>query len=300
MTFSFRTKLASLILTLALAALFPGSLESSEDNLLSPENAYRFAQHLFSEQEYLRAAVEFQRYVYSTEIPPAKLDSALFQTGVCYRLGGDFEKAITYFGKISVESPQSPLVGECYYQVSLCHLMAGQDSAAVSTATRRLSLEEGPETRLELQKVISLSHLRSRRWGSALALSDSLSNIFPEDTLLASARLLAQEGQNLPSKSSLVAGISSAVIPGAGRFYAGRPTDGVFSFLAVGLTSWQAYEAFDEYGSASVKGWVYGSIASVFYLGNIYGSAVAARIFNEEQNVRLSDKVEALIDAQSR
>jgi hypothetical protein len=76
--------------------------------------------------------------------------------------------------------------------------------------------------------------------------------------------------------------------------------DGVFSFLAVGLTSWQAYEAFDEYGSSSVKGWVYGSLASIFYLANIYGSSVAAQIYNEEQNSRLSDKVEALIDAQSR
>jgi TM2 domain-containing membrane protein YozV len=292
-------RLVSYAFAVILITFSAAYVEADDENLLSPENAQRFAQHLLREGEYLRAAVEFQRYLYSTETHPANLDSALFQIGLCYRLGGDLEKAILYFSKVPADSPRSLLIEESYYQVALCHLMAGRDSTAVSCASNHLGVLTNDRKRLRLRTVVGLSYLRSRRWEAALALSDSLNRTFPDDPLLTSMRAVAEEGQDLPRKNKYLAGLCSAVIPGAGRFYSGRPMDGVFSFLAVGLTSWQAYDAFDEYGSSSVKGWVYGSIASILYLGNIYGSAVAAQIYNEEQNSRLSDKVEALIDAQS-
>jgi hypothetical protein len=46
--------------------------------------------------------------------------------------------------------------------------------------------------------------------------------------------------------------------------------------------AWQAYDGFDDDGSSSAKGWIYGSIGSVFYLGNIYGSAAGAKIYNNQ------------------
>ncbi|MEJ2567876.1 MAG: hypothetical protein P8Z50_03225 [candidate division WOR-3 bacterium] len=55
--------------------------------------------------------------------------------------------------------------------------------------------------------------------------------------------------------------------------------------MTVGITGWQAYEGFKADGVHSVKGWIFGVVGGIFYLGNIYGSVVAADIYNEEQEV---------------
>jgi TM2 domain-containing membrane protein YozV len=94
-----------------------------------------------------------------------------------------------------------------------------------------------------------------------------------------------EKGENLPRKSAFVSGMFSTVIPGAGKFYCGRPMDGIHSLITVGITGWQAYEGFSEDGSHSVKGWIFGVLGGIFYLGNIYGSVVAADIYNQEQDV---------------
>jgi hypothetical protein len=36
-----------------------------------------------------------------------------------------------------------------------------------------------------------------------------------------------------------------------------------------------------------VRGWIFGSIGAVFYAGNIYGSTVAARVYNHQLEVSL-------------
>jgi len=110
----------------------------------------------------------------------------------------------------------------------------------------------------------------------------------------------AEKGLYLERKSELLAGLSSAVIPGAGKAYCGHSTDALFSFIMVGLMGWQAYENFREDGIGSVRGWIYGTIGGVFYLGNIYGSIAAAKIYNEQQENKLLDKLKFSINVYIR
>ena len=51
------------------------------------------------------------------------------------------------------------------------------------------------------------------------------------------------------------------------------------SFL--GVLGWGAYDGFSENGVSSRKGWTLGTIGGIFYLGNIYGSVVAAQRHNQ-------------------
>lgn len=85
-------------------------------------------------------------------------------------------------------------------------------------------------------------------------------------------------------KSPGLASIMSALIPGAGRFYAKDPKDAIISILFIATTGYQAYRRFNQKGSSSVGGWIFAGISFGFYVGNIYGSNKSARYYNQKLN----------------
>ncbi|MGI5860913.1 MAG: hypothetical protein ACOX6T_02530 [Myxococcales bacterium] len=64
------------------------------------------------------------------------------------------------------------------------------------------------------------------------------------------------------------------------------------SLLLVGAPAGLAAHGFHEQGWASVRGWVLGALAAVLYVGNVYGSAVGALVYNDEQRERLLEEVD--------
>jgi TM2 domain-containing membrane protein YozV len=95
----------------------------------------------------------------------------------------------------------------------------------------------------------------------------------------------------------LAAGFLSAIIPGLGKIYAQRTVDGLYSLLTIGLAGWQAYDGFHKDGLSSFKGWAFGVLGSILYIGNIYGSAVSVQIHNVRIRQKLYDEVRVLISA---
>ncbi|MCD5383470.1 hypothetical protein LR066_01750 [candidate division WOR-3 bacterium] len=96
-------------------------------------------------------------------------------------------------------------------------------------------------------------------------------------------------------KSPAIAGLLSSVVPGAGKIYSGRSIDGIQSFITVGAAALQAYLGFRKDGIRSIRGWISSSVGVVFYLGNIYGSVIAARIHNEEKRDALLFQIDGAI-----
>ena len=78
-----------------------------------------------------------------------------------------------------------------------------------------------------------------------------------------------------PRRSPFLAAALSSAIPGAGKVYAGRPADGLYSLLVTGSSTWVAvsYGRDEHWGRAGL----FGAMGLFFYLGNIYGSAVEAQ-----------------------
>jgi hypothetical protein len=72
------------------------------------------------------------------------------------------------------------------------------------------------------------------------------------------------------------------VLPGSGKVYTGDWKDGLISFLFVGGTTIQAIRGYNKYGQNSGFFIIYGSIATSFYLGNLYGSFKSANKHNEK------------------
>ena len=81
-------------------------------------------------------------------------------------------------------------------------------------------------------------------------------------------------------RSPVLAGIFSAVIPGAGRAYAGRWFDGFMGFVMVYLTSSSAIDA-SKRDSYFGKSFAY-SMATIFYTGEIYGAYRSAKYYQRQ------------------
>lgn len=83
-------------------------------------------------------------------------------------------------------------------------------------------------------------------------------------------------------KSPALAAAASAVVPGLGKVYAGRLAEGVSSFLAVGSLAAITAENWTRHGLKDWKTILFGTVGTIFYIGNIYGSYLSVSIQNEE------------------
>jgi tetratricopeptide (TPR) repeat protein len=254
----------------------------------SPENIRRFADYLFDEKQYIRAAGEYQRFLFATDSFPESADSIFFKIALCYRFSEKYEYSINYFRKIANEYERSHLLSEAYLEIGICYSLL--DSFEESNEVLKDYFLNESIVNTRARQLISLNHIQKKEWDKAREfLNDSASKqsqIF----------LLVEKGENLPRKNGFASGMFSAVIPGAGKFYCGRPMDGLHSFVTTGITAWQAYEGFKADGVHSVKGWIFGVLGGLFYLGNIYGSVVAADIYNEEQEMMFKLSVKKYLD----
>lgn len=86
------------------------------------------------------------------------------------------------------------------------------------------------------------------------------------------------------------AGVLSALIPGAGKWYGGRPYDGLATFLQTTAIGAIAAEGYWNAGVESVRFIVGASVYAVFYAGNIFGSINAVKVKQEQNKKRIQDE----------
>ena len=264
----------TLLITLCLAASLKGEIQNTE--YFKPANIRRFADYLFSEEQYIKAAGEYGRYLFVEDSFPQNADSIFFRIALCYRLDKNYKQSINYFRKIADKYPESSLLEDSYLEIGTCYSF--MDSFELSNKTLKGILDESAEN-TRAGELMALNYMQTKQWDKA---REFLNSPGPNKKQLFS---LLEKGENLSKKNKLASGLFSAVIPGSGKFYCNRPADGFHSFATVSLTCWQAYEGFEEDGIHSVKGWIFGVFGGLLYLGNIYGSVVAADIYNEEQEI---------------
>jgi tetratricopeptide (TPR) repeat protein len=253
----------------------------AEKDYFYPENVYRFAKHLYKQGDYLRAAGEYERYLFMGG-KEMQSDSLIYRIGLSYSRGGEREKAIQYFSHIIDGHNYSFVYSNAVLELSKIFLEQKNYARSIELISSFKS--KPPQVKKDFTRLKVINYLLSKKWGVAHSISekfiheygDSLEKI---DITLAN---LVEESNRLSRKNCFVAGALSALVPGSGKLYTRRYQDGIYSFLVTGLAAWQAYSGFKDDGVESVKGWVYGTIGSVLYAGNIYGSVVSVKIFNNK------------------
>lgn len=97
-------------------------------------------------------------------------------------------------------------------------------------------------------------------------------------------------------RSPAVAGLLSAVIPGAGKVYAGKPYQGIASLFPIAALALLTNESYRKRGPESAEFYIFGSLLTVFYVGNIWGSVFTVKIKRKEDENLVHQKV--LLDLQ--
>lgn len=92
-------------------------------------------------------------------------------------------------------------------------------------------------------------------------------------------------------KSPALGAVLSALVPGAGKFYAGRKGNGLYSFLITSLLGAQTYEAYRKDGLNSARFIIYGTLFTSFYIGNVWGSAVAVKMVQTEKRDAIHSQI---------
>ena len=270
-----------LLITLLNTALLCFASSEETINYYSPENVLKFADHLYEQGDYIRAAGEYQRYLF---YKPLESEKIRYRIALCYRFGGKSDLAIQQFETFLQESPNSKLVSSTYYQIGVSYFLMeqyGKSANYLNTSLRRMT---DVRYRAESHQLIGLSYLMQRQWFEA----EKIFNVLQKSDVLAVREKAAvynkyaTQGAKLPTRSPFLAGFFSTIVPGAGRIYTGRVGDALNSLLTVGLTGWQAYDGFRRDGITSVKGWGFGTLSGIFYVGNIYGSVISARVYNHQ------------------
>ncbi len=92
-------------------------------------------------------------------------------------------------------------------------------------------------------------------------------------------------------KSPLLAGILSAMVPGAGKIYAGKTGEGIATFFMTSAMGAVTLENYLKNGWINPKTLVFGSLFTIFYAGNIWGSVFSIKIAEEEFNEFTNRKI---------
>jgi hypothetical protein len=262
-----------------------GALGAAAQDLYDLGHSRSYAAHLMRSRQFGLASEEYERLLF---IQPAN-DTFRIQILRAYRLGGSVERGMNKWQSWQ-PSPlvlgTSPAVNNEY-----SHLLL---TARRYPDARLLADRTGALAPDRARRVLLYSDLLTQDWTSARTSLDT----WPTDAPLSYKPLISniiERGERLPHKHPALAAGLSTVVPGLGKVYTGDWKDGAIGFLFVGLNAWQSYRRFDKQGIRSPFGWIHGGFALGFYLGNIYGSHKAARMYNHRYRDQLQYDTEQLL-----
>jgi outer membrane protein assembly factor BamD (BamD/ComL family) len=291
------TILHSIRLTAGILFLtFSSSLCFAEQGIfLTDDLQLRVADTFLQQGEYYRAVTEYKRFAILFPDSP-KADYALYCIGIASYLGEEYGDAVRTFEKLAESSPTGSYHFSARYFAGLS-LWKKKDYSGAAAVFEHLA--QSPPSPFAPRALAAWSLLELERDDSLVA-AELLQRFMTEyplhpgiDQVREACSLLVQY-ENLPQKSEIFAGVLSAILPGAGYVYAGRYGDGLTSFLINGLFIAGTVTAVnnDWLPAAGISG----GLGLPFYLGNIYGSANAAKKWNRTKKSEMRGRIDAALE----
>ncbi len=97
--------------------------------------------------------------------------------------------------------------------------------------------------------------------------------------------------KNYPQKSPYLAGFMSMLIPGAGKIYAGKTSEGIANFLYTGALLATTYDLYASFGAENPFFIISAIVSGIFYTGNVWGSMVAVKRVQNEFNYEIDQRI---------
>ncbi len=277
-------------------SFFATSLASEKGILLTEEIQLKMADAFMEEGEYYRAITEYKKFLIL--FPDSeKTDYVMYRIGIAYYSGEEYESSLHSFSSLRENFPISQYIPiSSYYEGLSYWKLKRYENARTSFESLANSY---PNSEIAPSAIIagSLVSLEDGDIISSLHGLEKLVSQYPEHSRSENAKeaiKLLEQYQDLPEKSQTLAGIMSAVIPGSGYIYAEHYGDGVTAFLINALFIAGTITALNQENYAVAV--IAGGIGLPFYVGNIYGSANAAKKWNLGVRKEVHNKIYVTLD----
>jgi hypothetical protein len=226
--------------------------------------------------QYKQASEEFNRlYFFSNQNPQ-------YLPALMYALRKSDQESVV----LQRFNAPTQLDDAAFKQFIYCMVKTNKTPEAITLVESRTNLDTNMRNNL-----LGMSYIDQYRWKEATKLFTRMS--FAEKDKVLN---ILTETQHSGYKNKYLAAGLSAVVPGLGKLYTGNKKDALMSLIFVGVNGFQSYRYFNKKGVTSVGAWVFGSLATGFYLGNIYGAYKAAIHKNKKINDAYKKQIFELTD----
>lgn len=283
--------LKHLALCAALLAAVPARAEPAVDR--AHGEVLPFAYALMEEGDYYRAIGELKRFVWMSPGSPEAFP-AMLSIGRAYELGGKAQDGADWIRRLNAVATVPRLRADVAVELGYAEYLSGDTGSAIAQLTDAL---QAPD----LARGLSVSQRARAQYLLAWAYlfhgqADAAAQRFA-DVPLAEAPQLAEAARaydHLPTKSPVLAGALSAVIPGLGHLYLGMPGIALAAFAWNALFIAATYDAFHHHLWG--VGAVLVGLDTLWYGGAIFGAVSGAEKYNRDAQLNDLDALRSRYD----
>ncbi|MBF0147681.1 MAG: tetratricopeptide repeat protein [Magnetococcales bacterium] len=272
--------------TLLIMFLSGWPLNGGAEDLYHPTVVFAYACDLEKQGDHVRAATEFGRYVAFVRNTPDqesfgnRLEEAMFRLAVNLSQAKEFNAALLAFSDLGATFPKTRYLSQALLRMGYIYEMNGSleeaqsryqqlidlglDAELSSLASLRLAwlaLDQPDMEQRARQHLRTASHARHQE--HAHVMSQTIESL-----------------SRLPYKDPWLAGVSSAIIPGAGHWYLERPRDAAFALLSNGLLLLGTQQAFEQ--RISGLGVALAIIELGWYSGTVFSAVSLTHKYNRQ------------------
>jgi tetratricopeptide (TPR) repeat protein len=244
-----------------------------------PEALLSFAAYLGQKEQFDKALVEYERFLFfhpqRTEAPIARI-----QIGACQARLSQWDEAERTWEKVKQDYPDSTwsdlatlLQAEADYR----HHRYPRSTARIA----RFRTEHPDSPLIDLATILLARNempFDNTRYADDILRTVNTNS--PLNPVATGFRESLEAFPGRPTKSPLLAGSLSALLPGAGQLYTGHRSDAATAFILNGLFIGGAVWAYHE--DEPVTGALLIGFDAIWYFGNIYNAVNHAHQFNQQ------------------
>jgi hypothetical protein len=260
---------------LVLIILISRGLAGFSQDLFSTENSLLYALHLQQSKQHEAAAQEYMRLYLSKPSTQNVFEPLLYNL----RKSKQSTIAIDLYNKATVENKNNEKVYLEYLKSSIAE-------------NRNFIVDTGLCTPYQAAEIEIIQHYQKANYAKVKTILYNKPLLKNYDAL----QSITNNALATKYKKPFVAGLLSTLVPGLGKVYTRNYKDALISFIFTGLNSYQTYRYYQKKQLKSVGFWIFGSLTAGFYIGNIYGSARAAKTYNNNKNLYIKNKYNEVFD----
>jgi hypothetical protein len=246
----------------------------------------RFAQYL-QDRDATRESIRVLDQVDTLTLSRTQKDSLFYMLGWASYSTRQLDKSIGAFLRVS---PDFFRYDKSRFFAAYCQAFQGRVDSA-SEGLRELVLPDSTMRELRNLQLAGMALLK-RDYKGFLPQQQQFtysSYIFEKEERR--MQLYYDKLQAFRHRSPVLAGIYSAILPGAGKWYAGKKKQGIAAFLPIISLAALTFEAYRKDGAKSARFIGFGTLFTVFYIGDIWGSTLAVKIRRNEFYKEYDNKI---------